>query len=417
MKTQKKDLTTVAYEKGVQDYLKEIAESGSDVHENYTPTEICDMMLDKVDLNKAETVLVLYNIELLFALKKRKFLGHVTFFTQSREKAGLAPKIFGGVAVEYIDKEENPLYFMENKWTEKFDVVIANPPYGSGTKKLDIKFLDKAIQICGGEIVFVHPSSQYVDGKGQNPLYKSINEKIGNNLKSVTLFNGNGLFGIGLYVPCAITHISMSNNQDNFDLIDLIRGERKNLKKENIDDISIFGYSPLFNNVKRRIKSICDSNGSLKEIATVLGFSGDQSSKMFLKNPNSFFVETTHIGGSSKKGESVKNSDPLHENNFFVLLKKNNLNFKRGVQPLFRIWFEFETETEAKNFIAYCKTNFFRACISFTKTNQNIAQNELSFIPAMDFTQEWTNEKLYAHFNITEEEQAFIKEVIPPYYD
>ena len=115
MKTQKKDLTTVAYEKGVQDYLKEIAESGSDVHENYTPTEICDMMLDKVDLNKAETVLVLYNIELLFALKKRRFLGHVTFFTQSDEKAGIAPKIFPNITVEYIDKEENPLYFMENK--------------------------------------------------------------------------------------------------------------------------------------------------------------------------------------------------------------------------------------------------------------------------------------------------------------
>ena len=124
MKTQKKDLTTAAYEKGIQDYLKKVAESGSDVHENYTPAEICDMMLDKVDLTKAETVLVLYNIELLFALKKRKFSGHVTFFTQSREKAGLAPKIFSNLTVEYIDKEENPLYHMETKWPEKFDIVI-----------------------------------------------------------------------------------------------------------------------------------------------------------------------------------------------------------------------------------------------------------------------------------------------------
>jgi hypothetical protein len=42
---------------------------------------------------------------------------------------------------------------------------------------------------------------------------------------------------------------------------------------------------------------------------------------------------------------------------------------------------------------------------------------ELKAVPWMDFTQEWTDEKLYAHFNITEEEQSFIKEVIPPYYD
>lgn len=417
MKKTSEQILAKAYEIGVMKLLKEVAENGDDVHENHTPSEICEMMLDKVDLASAKSILVLYNIELLFALRKAKYQGHVTFLTQSPKKAELAPKIFGGVVVEYIDKEENPLYLMENKWPDKFDIVIANPPYGSGTKKLDIKFLDKAVEICKGEVVFVHPSSQYVDGKGQNQLYKNINEKIGDNLKSVTLFNGNGLFGIGLYVPCAITHISMSNNEESFDLIDLIRGEKKKLEKKNIEDISIFGYSPVFNNMKRRIKSICDSNGSLKEIATVLGFSGDQSSKMFLKNPDSFFVETTHIGGSSKKGESVKNNDPLHENNFFVLLKKNNLNFKRESQPLFRIWFEFETEIEAKNFITYCKTNFFRACISFTKTNQNIAQNELSFIPKLDFKQEWTDKKLYAHFNINEEEQKFIKEVIPPYYD
>jgi site-specific DNA-methyltransferase (adenine-specific) len=88
-----------------------------------------------------------------------------------------------------------------------------------------------------------------------------------------------------------------------------------------------------------------------------------------------------------------------------------------GRNPKYRVWFEFKTEMEALNFIKYSKTYFSRGCLSLVKTNKNIAQNELSFIPSMDFTQEWTDEKLYAHFNITEEEQAFIKEIIPPYYD
>ena len=34
---------------------------------------------------------------------------------------------------------------MINKWPEKFDIVIANPPY---SKKLDLKFLDKAFDIA-----------------------------------------------------------------------------------------------------------------------------------------------------------------------------------------------------------------------------------------------------------------------------
>ena len=52
--------------------------------------------------------------------------------------------------------------------------------------------------------------------------------------------------------------------------------------------------------------------------------------------------------------------------------------------------------------------------LSTDKRDQHI---KFTSLPWMDFTQEWTDERLYKHFNITEEEQAFIKEVIPPYYD
>ena len=55
-------------------------------------------------------------------------------------------------------------------------------------------------------------------------------------------------------------------------------------------------------------------------------------------------------------------------------------------------------------------------CFAINKTTQKVTTG-LNSIPWMDFTQEWTDEKLYKHFNITEEEQAFIKKIIPPYYD
>ncbi len=414
MKTPNKELVTKAYERGVQQHLKRIAESGSDLHGNYTPAEICDMMLDKVDLKKAESILVLYNIELLFALKKRRFSGRVTFFTQSQEKVEIASKILPNLEVEYIDKEENPLYHMENKWPDKFDIVIANPPYGSGTKKLDIKFLDKALDICDGEVVFVHPASQYVDGKGQNNLYNTINKKIRPRLSSIHFFNGNFIFGndVAFFVPCTITHItSIKNSDENFTFINEINEQKIILDKGDSTKLSNFGYRKIFLSFKEKIELITKEDKNLKSIATVLGFSGDQSSKMILKNPNSFLVQFTHIrGGVSRERNKLHNID------FYTLFKKDK-SVESGINPKNRIWFEFSTEIEANNFIKFCKTNFVRACISLVKTNANIAQNELAYIPIVDFIQEWTDEKLYAHFNITEEEQAFIKEIIPPYYD
>ena len=57
-------------------------------------------------------------------------------------------------------------------------------------------------------------------------------------------------------------------------------------------------------------------------------------------------------------------------------------------------------------------------CVNLSKLlkTRNL-RSRLHLVPYLDFTQEWSDEKLYKHFNITEEEQAFIKEIIPPYYD
>jgi len=405
MKTQKKDLTTAAYEKGIQDYLKEVAESGSDVHENYTPAEICDMMLDKVDLAKAETVLVLYNIELLFALKKRKFSGHVTFFTQSEEKAGLAPKIFSNITVEYIDKEANPLYHMENKWPDKFDIVIANPPY---SRKLDLKFLDRAFDVAKEEIVFVHPASTFIDVKKSTSAFKKINSKIEKYIKSLTLFNGNGIFGISLFVPCSVTYINKSISKKGFHLIDMVNS--KNSFCNSIDDISVHGNVNEFRTIKEKVLT----SNNLQSNGTVLGSRGKD--QRILSNPNAKFVEMSRIQGSPNKGNLGMDS-PIHTKQSFVILNGPALTVKSGRNPEYNIWWEFETEIEAKNFITYCKTYFARFCISIYKFAQSLDNGELRAVPWMDFTQEWTDKKLYAHFNITEKEQAFIKEIIPPYYD
>ena len=405
MKTQKKDLTTAAYEKGIQDYLKEVAESGSDVHENYTPAEICDMMLDKVDLAKAETVLVLYNIELLFALKKRKFSGHVTFFTQSQEKAGLAPKIFSNLTVEYIDKEENPLYHMENKWPDKFDIVIANPPYSN---KLDLKFLDKAFDISKDEIVFVHPATAFVERKKSVSIFKDIRDKIKKNLNSLTLFNGNGVFGIGLYIPCSITHITKSKKKSGFYLNNIMDGTTILLEEKDIEDISIFGKSDMFICLEKKI----NPNESLQTKSI------EDRKNRELRIPGSFFVSTSTMQGACKRGDAVKVpvSSKLYNDDFFTVIRKFATTENLG-NPNYSIWWEFDTQSEGENFIRYCKTDFARFCIALTKMDQAISGGGMKKVPWMDFTQEWTDKKLYAHFNITEEEQAFIKEVIPPYYD
>jgi hypothetical protein len=408
MKTPNKELVDKAYERGIQQHLKRIAESGSDLHENYTPAEICDMMLDKVDLKKAESILVLYNIELLFSLKKRRFSGRVTFFTQSQEKVQIASKILPNVEVEYIDKEENPIYHMENKWPEKFDIVIANPPYN---KSLHLKFLEKSVFLSNEDIVFVQPASYIVETKGKyKPFLDAVN-CIKPYVESIDLFNGNGVFNIGLYIPCAIVHLNKNTNSDIISVKNRIWKNSTKIKRDQLDRVTMFGVDERWDSFRKKAKDI----SSIKENSD-LHSKSSWGKKKNLENENSYFVEFAKITAGNNRG-NLSIDDKIHKNDFFIVISKYQLEVKNGVRPKFEIFFEFETEIEAQNFLSYLTTDFVRACLATTKFAQSLYAGELSNIPWMDFSQEWTDEKLYAHFNITKEEQAFIKEIIQPYYD
>ena len=48
------------------------------------------------------------------------------------------------------------------------------------------------------------------------------------------------------------------------------------------------------------------------------------------------------------------------------------------------------------------------------KVTQDALSRVYRFVPLQDFTQEWTDAKLYAKYGITKEEQKFIESMIKP---
>ena len=72
------------------------------------------------------------------------------------------------------------------------------------------------------------------------------------------------------------------------------------------------------------------------------------------------------------------------------------------------------TKEEAENVISYIKTRFFRFLVLFKKNTQNAARGVYQFVPLQDFSEPWTDEKLYKKYNLSEEEIAFIESMIRP---
>jgi len=74
----------------------------------------------------------------------------------------------------------------------------------------------------------------------------------------------------------------------------------------------------------------------------------------------------------------------------------------------------FDTEKEAQNLREYMMTSFFRFLVSQFLFSQDITRDRFAFVPVQDFSEQWTDEKLYAKYGLTEEEIAFIESMIRP---
>ena len=74
----------------------------------------------------------------------------------------------------------------------------------------------------------------------------------------------------------------------------------------------------------------------------------------------------------------------------------------------------FDTEQEATKLVAYMKTLFFRFLVAQCMYSHHITKEAYLLVPIQDFSQSWTDEKLYAKYGITDEEIKFIESMVRP---
>jgi hypothetical protein len=290
--------------------------------------------------------------------------------------------------------------YKDNKIIErempKFDVVVGNPPYKQG---LHLKFLKLAMKI-GDVILFIQPVSFLLNEKPVTPqnnkkeryeLEKEIKDLINIYGINVELHNAGYLFpdvGISSYLGILYMNKFIKNKI-------CINDKTKDIVTEyNIcSEISKYGNSLIYKNLKNKILSFSNLDN------------------LYLhrqKDKGNYYVNLSEIRGHVSK---LKNQ--LFLNDFYTFIPKDRISSDKITHTIF---FGFQHKKDADNCIDYLKTNFARFCLSIYKLNTQQDLGELAIVPWLDFTQEWTDEKLYKHFDLTQEEIQFIETNIPKYY-
>lgn len=72
------------------------------------------------------------------------------------------------------------------------------------------------------------------------------------------------------------------------------------------------------------------------------------------------------------------------------------------------------TKTECKNIISYMNTRFFRYLVFIKKKTQDNPTSVFQYVPIQNWSEPWTDAKLYRKYNLTKDEIAYIESTIKP---
>jgi hypothetical protein len=80
---------------------------------------------------------------------------------------------------------------------------------------------------------------------------------------------------------------------------------------------------------------------------------------------------------------------------------------------------DFSSALEQDNFLHYGQKDFTRLCVSLLKTNQDLDQGQLSLVPWMDFSHQWTDDELFSHFGYPPGHplREYAKSFLPDYHN
>lgn len=296
---------------------------------------------------------------------------------------------------------------MKEVWKiERFDYGIGNPPF---TNMIDMKFIRLLYEIADVTCI-VHPSTWLLDEKGKQKQFINTKELIKDHLDNIELFNGNKIFNIALFVPCVITYINKNKKTSGIKCIDKINNVE--ITYTDIYQINKFSNICEYYSLKRKISSITDNIDNHKIFNTSTkrnSKSGKINRYSHLNTTGEYYINISQIRGNV----NLKSETNMIFYDFYTIITRDNM-VSRVIDN--HMFFKFSNEIESNNFLKYLKTNFVRFCLAINKNNSQLECGELQMVPWMDFTQEWTDEKLYKEFDITEDEILFIEKNIPKYY-
>jgi len=298
---------------------------------------------------------------------------------------------------------------LDEKINMEFDCILMNPPYKNG---LHYKMLNKSFELLkdNGTLQCIHPATAFLnkkDTKKQKEPIKTL-EIVCKYRTEIKLIDGNKIFNAGLFVPLSITKITKIEDED-------IVVKFKHFDENSTHTKIVKNLDKIFIHADDRVLSIMEK---IKRLMT----SSLENNLYRTGKIGQYYLNINKMSGNTPK-EGKINPDfycmiyKKYENDIssqIVITPKEDWERKGGSQ--FN-QVAVNSVGDAQNVANYLMTKFARFSLSILKISSYIDCGELTLVPFMDPTVNWTDEMLCNHFELTEQEIEFINNYIGNWYE
>ena len=341
------------------------------------------------------------------------------------------------VKVEGLENHAYQFIHLNNLFNNmKFSVIIGNPPYqlndgGFGASAMPIyhKFIETAMNLNPRYISMIIPSRWFAGGKGLDDFRaKMLSDK---RLKVLVDHpNAEDCFP-GVEIKGGVCYFLWDSKYNGeCEVVSMLAGEEVSRAKRSLDEHDTFirfnQSIDIIKKIKAKNESTLDKKvSSRKPFGFATNFNNFKQKEF--KNSVKIYANPAlgKIGYVDTKNIEVNKSWVGKYKVLLAMAAEGKGTYPNNItgKPLlaepgscctetYLVADVFDDKENAENFAKYTKTRFFRFLVSLKKNTQHLSKDRFSFVPDLDMSKEWTDEKLFKRYELNEKEQDFIKSIV-----
>ena len=318
----------------------------------------------------------------------------------------------------------------------KFDVIVGNPPYQlsdggaqASAKPLYQKFVQQAKNLNPRYLSMIIPARWFSGGKGLDEFRREMLTDKGIT-KLVDYFDSNECFP-GVDISGGVIYFLWERDvkKENCEITGVRNGQKSDMQRPLLESTSdtFIRFNEAIN-IFRKINNHQEANFAecissrkpfgLTTNTLVCAENNEDSVKLF-SFPKNGFINKISVPQNQQwiSQYKVYVSYAYGERGSFpyLIIGKPFLGEPNTCcTETYLLIGPFDNREHCLNVISYMRTKLFRFLVLLKKNTQHATSKVYSFVPMQDFSEPWTDEKLYKKYNLTADEIAFIESMIRP---